>query len=223
MFKLHKAIEKHGTKYDYSKVVYKNVDTKVVISCPTHGDFTQTPYHHVNRGQGCPKCRGKRIQKSKSLGVAKFVLAARQIHNNKYSYTQVVYYNAHTHVIITCPKHGDFSQTPNNHLYTANGCPSCGSNTSKPANKWLDDLNIPKLSREIVLEIEKNKYKVDAFHNNTIYGYFGHFWHGHPDFFPPHDINPKNKVSYGELYEKTLERINIFQCSSHSFIHLWGN
>ena len=29
----------HGGKYDYSKVEYKNTNTKVCIICPTHGEF----------------------------------------------------------------------------------------------------------------------------------------------------------------------------------------
>ena len=29
----------HGNKYDYSKIEYKNCDTKVCIICPIHGEF----------------------------------------------------------------------------------------------------------------------------------------------------------------------------------------
>lgn len=50
-----KAVEKHAGKYDYSKVVYTKATEKVVIICPKHGDFMQTPQNHL-RGQGCPKC-----------------------------------------------------------------------------------------------------------------------------------------------------------------------
>ena len=32
-----RAIEKHGDRYDYSKVDYKNIGTKVTIICPIHG------------------------------------------------------------------------------------------------------------------------------------------------------------------------------------------
>lgn len=49
------ATRKHGNKYSYDKVLYKNNYTKVVISCPIHGDFYQAPKNHL-RGQGCPKC-----------------------------------------------------------------------------------------------------------------------------------------------------------------------
>jgi len=38
--------EVHGDRYDYSKVEYKHVMTKVTIICPVHGDFNQTPNSH---------------------------------------------------------------------------------------------------------------------------------------------------------------------------------
>ena len=50
-----KAISIHGLKYDYSKVFYENTDTKVCIICPEHGEFWQTPHHHL-KGCGCPEC-----------------------------------------------------------------------------------------------------------------------------------------------------------------------
>ncbi len=49
------AIIKHGNVYDYSKVVYVNAHTKVIIGCKDHGDFTQTPNKHLS-GRGCHKC-----------------------------------------------------------------------------------------------------------------------------------------------------------------------
>jgi very-short-patch-repair endonuclease/endogenous inhibitor of DNA gyrase (YacG/DUF329 family) len=53
-----KAIEKHGDKYDYSKVKYINCKTKVTIICPTHGDFQQRPSIHC-AGAGCSCCINK--------------------------------------------------------------------------------------------------------------------------------------------------------------------
>jgi len=47
----------HGDFYDYSKVEYKGVKTKVCIICPKHGEFWQTPHMHISKKmQGCPKC-----------------------------------------------------------------------------------------------------------------------------------------------------------------------
>ena len=50
-----KAFKAHGAKYDYSLVEYKNCRTKVKIICPEHGEFFQTPSHHLS-GKGCPIC-----------------------------------------------------------------------------------------------------------------------------------------------------------------------
>lgn len=61
-----KAKEIHGEDYDYSFVVFKNVDTKVDIVCMKCGKhFWQTPDHHIYRGDGCPICRYKKGYKTK--------------------------------------------------------------------------------------------------------------------------------------------------------------
>ena len=57
-----KAKEVHGDRYDYSKTVYVNKRTKVVITCPIHGDFEQLANNHL-RGQGCPLCGKKYTSK----------------------------------------------------------------------------------------------------------------------------------------------------------------
>ena len=55
---IEKAKKIHNNKYDYSKVEYVNVKTKVCIICPEHGEFWQTPDSHINGKSGCPKCGG---------------------------------------------------------------------------------------------------------------------------------------------------------------------
>jgi len=47
--------EKHGDKYDYSLVNYKNNSTKVKIICSTHGVFEQKPGAH-KKGVDCSEC-----------------------------------------------------------------------------------------------------------------------------------------------------------------------
>jgi very-short-patch-repair endonuclease len=53
------CIERHGDRYDYSLVEYKNMRSKVSIICNDHGVFFQNPKNHRD-GQGCPKCYGNR-------------------------------------------------------------------------------------------------------------------------------------------------------------------
>ena len=52
----------HGNKYDYSKVDYKNTNTKVCIICPEHGEFWQKPNVHL-QGCGCNLCLKKSEEK----------------------------------------------------------------------------------------------------------------------------------------------------------------
>lgn len=44
----------HG-KYSYEKVVYKNVRTRILVTCPIHGDFFIRPDQHLE-GYGCHQC-----------------------------------------------------------------------------------------------------------------------------------------------------------------------
>ena len=108
----------HHNRYDYSKVEYANNKTKVCIICPEHGEFWQTPSDHLN-GKGCPQCAGN-VRCDKDT----FIEKAKHTHNDRYDYSKVEYVNAHTKVCIICPEHGEFWQTPNNHL-NGNGCPLC--------------------------------------------------------------------------------------------------
>ena len=55
---IEKAIEKHGDKYDYSKVDYKGCFIKIIIICKKHGEFLQTPDGHI-QGAGCSLCINK--------------------------------------------------------------------------------------------------------------------------------------------------------------------
>lgn len=114
-----KAKKVHGNKFDYSKVNYVNTRTKVCIFCPEHGEFWQTPHRHL-RGDGCAKCSGL-----KKKNTEQFIRDAISIHGNKYDYRKVDYINSSTKVIISCPIHGEFEQTPNSHL-SGSGCPNCG-------------------------------------------------------------------------------------------------
>lgn len=125
---IEKASQIHNNYYDYSKVNYVNSKTKVIIICPIHGEFEQTPENHL-RGHKCKKCtdQEKTInQCSKTLiqRTESFILKAKQIHEDKYDYSKVNYKNSCTKVCIICPEHGEFWQEPNNHL-KGQGCTKC--------------------------------------------------------------------------------------------------
>ena len=122
---INRAREVHGDKYDYSKVDYMGTHTKVCIICPEHGEFWQTPSHHL-KGIGCPKCGIESVRKSNISSAEEFINKAHEVHGNKYDYSKVNYVNSQTKVCIICPEHGEFWQTPNMHLM-GRGCAKCAN------------------------------------------------------------------------------------------------
>jgi len=131
----------HGKKYDYSKVDYRGIYKKIIIICSKHGEFIQKPTTHL-KGCGCPECGKIKFIKSKTKTREKFIEEANKIHNNSYVYDKVVYKGARIKVIITCKKHGDFKQQPNNHLQ-GNGCPKCSNSLGEQrVERWLKEQNI---------------------------------------------------------------------------------
>ena len=127
-----RAEEVHGKAYDYSKTVYKDARSKLTIVCPKHGRFRQEAFSHL-RGIGCPQCGVARrgLQRREEAAKA-FVKKARGIHGRKYRYDKTVYIRASGMIIVTCPKHGDFQQSANNHLH-GYGCSKCKVETLRMA------------------------------------------------------------------------------------------
>ena len=126
--------EVHGDKYDYSKVDYKSTHSKVIIICPEHGEFEQAPSGHKT-GQGCPWCSG-----NATLDINQVVKDFKEVHGDKYDYSKVDYKSTHSKVIIICPEHGEFEQTPSHHK-TGQGCPTCGTGwSSKNIIKYINDI-----------------------------------------------------------------------------------
>ncbi len=63
----------------------------------------------------------------KKISTADFIEKAMRFHGNLYDYSSVIYVHSRINVIIKCSIHGEFLQTPTNHM-TKNGCPKCSNN-----------------------------------------------------------------------------------------------
>ena len=149
-----------------------------------------------------------------------FIDAANKEHNYFYSYDNVIYINTKTRVIITCPIHGNFNQQPDNHL-RGNGCPACSSNVSKYETQWLDELGITIRNKIII--IDNKTYKPDGYDpvTNTIYEFDGDYWHGNPVIFSPDKLNKKVKKTFGELYDKTIQKQNHLRSAGYNVVSIW--
>ena len=213
---------KHNNKYDYSKMNYINARTKIIITCKEHGEFEQLPDSHL-RGCGCIKCSGNGLSNTKE-----FIEKAIPIHGDKYDYSKSNYIKSNKKIIIICKKHGEFMQTPANHLYGYN-CNICNSNYSKKQIYWLNllskiyNINISHMENGGEYKIPATNYKTDGYckENNTIYEFHGDFWHGNPIKFNKNEYNLVSKKTYGELYQKTLEREQHIRDFGYNLVIMW--
>lgn len=123
----------HNNFYDYSKVKYKDNNTKVLITCPIHGDFEQIPRSHF-KGIGCKKCGN--IKNRKKSNTEEFIKKSIKLHGNTYDYSLVEYKNSGKKVTIICKKHGKFFQEPRIHLSKC-GCPKCNKYVGYSKNQWI--------------------------------------------------------------------------------------
>ena len=119
-----RARKDHGNKFDYSKATYKNSVTNLTITCPEHGEFRQRPVDHL-KGAGCTNCGKIQRGLSKRGSTRDFLRRAKKVHGNRYDYSKSVYVRGHDKLTIICRSHGEFNQTPGNHL-SGFGCKLCG-------------------------------------------------------------------------------------------------
>lgn len=124
---IERSISVFGDIFDYKNLNYINNLTKVKLICKLHNiEFEQTPTKHFAGQMSCPLCKKNKFAKCNALTLEEFVERAKSIHNNKYSYENVNYINAHTKISIYCKNHNlYFDQTPNDHIYQQSGCVKC--------------------------------------------------------------------------------------------------
>jgi very-short-patch-repair endonuclease len=133
---------KHGETYDYSKVEYTKAIEKVIVICRKHGDFLQTPSDHLQK-KGCNQCGINSTAEKLKGNTEIFIKKAVAIHGNTYDYSKVNYMKDKEKVIVICRKHGDFLQTPSDHLQQR-GCNQCGINSTTEKRRSNTDDFIKK-------------------------------------------------------------------------------
>ena len=139
----------HGGRYRYDKTKYVKRNQKLIITCPEHGDFEQTPGNHLY-GYGCPVCAG--VNK---LTPEIFRVKAKAVHGDKYDYSLITGdISSHRKVAIICPEHGVFEQTPTGHL-SGKGCLKC-------APKKRAKTNVERYGVRNVMSLQSTLEKIKA-------------------------------------------------------------
>jgi hypothetical protein len=132
------AMRIHNGRYTYPGLVHVYAQEKILIHCPDHGDFRQSPQKHLI-GQGCPQCGHVKGSEKQRQTKDAFIKKAHAIHGSRYDYRRVQYINNNTNVTIICPEHGPFEQTPGNHTHKTNpqGCGACAGREHWTRERFL--------------------------------------------------------------------------------------
>ena len=117
------AKKTHNDKYNYDNFVYINNDTKGKIKCNIHGIFLQSPSNHMTHG--CKKCGNIKISESKKNTIEDFIIKAKLVHGDKYTYDDYIYIDYKTKGKIKCSIHGIFLQSSYQHIRNKTGCLKC--------------------------------------------------------------------------------------------------
>ncbi len=155
----------HKNYYSYDKIKYINSYSEIIITCPKHGDFKQTPRRHLE-GYICWNCFKEKTKKTtktqrtfikqkkpkKTMTQEEFISKANIVHKNYYSYENTKCIGSSYKVIITCPIHKDFEQTPYIHL-KGSGCAKC---RKSPLSK--DVVDKPGTLYLLLLKNSKEKF-----------------------------------------------------------------
>lgn len=80
-----------------------------------------------------------------------FINQSKEIHLNKYDYSNTVYINSNVKVKINCKEHGEFEQLPGHHLVTQ-GCLKCGHKNKKGGNYYKNTKNFNKTGNMYILK-----------------------------------------------------------------------
>lgn len=218
---LEKANRVHNNRYDYSQAFYTSAHTKVIIICPIHGEFSQNPGSHLY-GRGCKKCGA-------TSSVEDFIRKSKEVHGDRYDYSITNFEGCCSKVKIICQVHGVFEQSTSNHM-NGHGCRKCRSNISRMCDAWLDSIGLPNDNehREVILPIHvridgKRKYIADGYDpiTNTVYEFWGDFWHGNLSKYSGDHYNIVSKRTMAQLHERTVRKAAKIREAGYVLVEMW--
>lgn len=207
----------HGNEYKYINNNF-HLSKKINVICNIHGEFKQNKSNHIS-GSKCPKC----VKINRRLTLDEFLVKANLEHNNKYDYSEVKFDLVKDKIKIICYKHGAFWQRVAPHIYKKHGCPNCSKIISKDETEWLDYIKLPNEFRNKRLFIKDKYFFPDGFdtNTNTIYEYYGDYWHGNLNVYEANKVNKLNKMRFKDLYDRTMNREDFIKSNGYNIVSIW--
>lgn len=128
-------------EYDFDLSEYTNTHCRIKTVCGNGHESNQI-VKNLLKGHGCNTCGNIRSSNKQKSNFDDVIKKFRDIHDNKYDYSEFYYTKNRIDSTIICPKHGRFTQSPWTHM-NGHGCPSCSD------NKKLNNDDFIRRSKEI--------------------------------------------------------------------------
>ena len=153
-----------GDKYDTKYVHYIDRSTPVKLYCNICGNFFEKTPDILRHGCGCPNCskdRMKALGKTKAETTKHFIEKSKSIHGDKFDYSNSIYVNYNTPVLIHCNTCGkNFYQKPSYHYYIKD-CPFCLKEKRQNEQKNIVLKYTTKEAIEMIRNVHGDKYGYD--------------------------------------------------------------
>lgn len=127
--------------YTFDLSEYTNTHCKIKTICGDGHESYQT-VKNLLKGHGCNTCGNIRSSNKQKLNFDDVLKKFKDVHFDKYDYSEFDYKKNRIDSTIICPEHGRFTQSPWTHM-KGHGCPSCSG------NKRLDTDMFIKRSKDI--------------------------------------------------------------------------
>jgi len=185
---------------------------------------------HIDGSCGCPYCSGKQVNSKNNLTITHPELCKEWDYDK--NATRPEQYTAgcgsRNKVWWKCNKNHSWEASINSRTGSpskigGNRCPNCCHKISIPELQWLNSLNI-KLEKQKKLLFGDKWIRVDGFDpiTNTVYEFYGDYYHGNPIIYDMKDENYTCHKSFGELYQKTMDK-EILIKTKYNLIAIWEN
>jgi very-short-patch-repair endonuclease len=188
---LERCRKKFGNKFDYSRMNFISFTKhKIIIVCPIHGVFEETPHNHLQSKYGCRRCSFDANGIKHSLNTDIFKKKIQDIYGDNYITTNSNYINNVTPIEVFCKKHElTFYKTPHS-LFKKYGCPECGK--EKYYEKMANDTNF-FISESIKLHGNVYTYDYTNYINNKTKVIVTCKLHGNFETSPNHHLSKIRK------------------------------
>ena len=212
--------EVYKNSFQYHLVEYRDAKKPVTVICNSCTTKFSQEASYLLIGRGCPTCNIKNRNEKFKSNTQEFIQKAKNVHKDKFDYSLVIYKTARDYVTIICPIHGEFEQTPNNHL-RGRGCNECRfeKSTSEAENKiieFLKNLNInviqsyrPKWLDGKELDVYLPDYNLAIEYNGLTYH---HSSKGLSKFLDNTYVDPKFHLNkFNKCKENNIKLIHMFE------------